>query len=47
MESEELRVKHCISINLNLLQIISTVDTYLTLPMLNNCACNTTQHEGD
>ena len=47
MESEELRVKRCISINLNQLQIISIVDTYLTLTVLNNCACNATRRKGD
>ena len=42
MESKGLQVKHCISINLNQLQIISIVDTYLTLAVLNNCAYNNT-----
>ena len=47
MESEKLRVKHCISMNLSQLQIISIVDMYLTLTVLNNCACNATRREGD
>ena len=37
MESEVLRVKHGISINLNQLQFILIVDI-LTLTVLNNCA---------
>ena len=43
MESEVLRKKHCISINMNQLQFISIVAIWL----LNNCACNATRRESD
>ena len=40
-----LRVKHCISVNLNQVQFISIVDTYLTLQCARNVTVHVKQHD--